>query len=174
MKVKRREMLLLVASGIIVLVLVYHLLVISPALSRQEALVRHIANKEADLKKIRSLSNEWERFQRSRTEAEKMLKQRGERFTLLSYLEGISRQLGINSKIHYMKPLTFQDELKGSIRPEGIEIKLDGVATRELIPFLQRIEHAGKLLNIRRIRIQRTSKEGEDYLSVTLQVHTYV
>ena len=127
MRVNRREKALLVAGGIIVLALVYYLLVISPVLSRQEVLVRHIANKERDLKEIKTLRNEWERFQKSRTEAEKILKQRGERFTLLSYLEGISRQLGISSKIHYMKPLTFQDELKGSIKPEGIEIKLDGV-----------------------------------------------
>ena len=98
---------------------------------------------------------------------------RGQRFTLLSYLEGITRKLGINTKIHYMKPLSFSDEKPGNIRTEGIEMKLEGVSSRDLIPFLQQIEYAGKLLSIKRIKIQTVSKDKDTYLKVTLQVHTY-
>lgn len=174
MRINRREKIMLAAGIVIVIALVYYLIVISPAHSRQEALIRYIQLKEADFKEISNLKREWEGFQGRHEEAEKILKGRGVKFTLLSYLEGISRQLGINSKIQYMKPLSFPGEEQGNIRPEGIEIKLDGIITRELIPFLQKIEHAGKLLNIKRIKIQRVSKGKDEYLSVTLQVHTYV
>jgi len=174
MRINRREKALLALGIVVILALVYYLSVVSPAFSRREALVRYIAMKEADLKEITALRKEWEGFQKRRVEAERILKGRGERFTLLSYLEGVSGQLGIGTKIQYMKPLFFPEAQDGSIRPEGIEIKLDGITTRDLIPFLQKIEHAGKLLNIKRIKIQKVSKDKQDVLKVTLQVHTYI
>ena len=174
MRINRREKAFLALGILVILVLAYYLLVVNPALSRQETLVRYIAQKESDLKEITALRKEWVGFQKRQVEAERILKGRGERFTLLSYLEGVSGQLGISSKIQYMKPLSFSEEGKGSVRPEGIEIKLDGITTRDLIPFLQKIEHAGKLLNIKRIKIQKGSKDKRDILKVTLQVHTYI
>lgn len=174
MRINRREKVLLALGIVIILALAYYLMVVSPAISRQKVLVRYIAEKEADLKEITSLRKEWEGFQKRRAEAERILKGRGRRFTLLSYLEGVSGQLGISTKIQYMKPLSFSEEQEGSIRPEGIEIKLDGITTRDLIPFLQMIEYGGKLLNIKRIKIQKVSKDKQDVLKVTLQVHTYL
>ncbi|MBW2085338.1 MAG: type II secretion system protein M [Deltaproteobacteria bacterium] len=174
MKINRREKILLGAGIVILAALSYYLTVIYPASMRQEALARYIRLKEADLKKITCLKKEWDGFQGRYAEAEKILKERGEKFTLLSYLERISRQLGIESKIHYMKPLSFSNGPQSDIKPEGIEIKLEGIVTRELITFLQKIEYAGKLLNIKRIKIQRAAKSEEKYLNVTLQVQTYV
>ncbi len=174
MRINRREKALLALGIVVILALAYYLIVVSPAMSRQKTLVRYIAKKEADLNEITSLRKEWEGFQERQAEAERILKGRGARFTLLSYLEGVTRQLGISTKIQYMKPLSFTEEQEGAIRPEGIEIKLDGITTRDLIPFLRRIEYGGKLLNIRRIKIQKVSKGEQDVLKVTLQVHTYL
>ena len=173
MSVNRREKALIGLGIVIILALAYIMLVVSPASSRRKALERYIAKKEADFSEICTLRSEWEGFQKRRAEAERIMKGRGQRFTLLSYLEGITRKLGINTKIHYMKPLSFSDEKSGNIRTEGIEIKLDGISSRDLIPLLQQIEYAGKLLSIKRIKIQKVSKDKDEYLKITLQVHTY-
>ena len=42
---------------------------------------------------------------------------------------------------------------------------------KELVSFLHRIEYSGKLLNIKRIKIQKSSQG--DTLKVTLQVTSY-
>jgi hypothetical protein len=91
---------------------------------------------------------------------------------LLSFLEDVLRKSGVAKKIQYMKPLSLPDE-EGVVKPEGIEIKLEGVNTRELITFLHRIEQSGKLTDIQRIKIQRASKARSASLKVTLQVYAY-
>jgi hypothetical protein len=71
-----------------------------------------------------------------------------------------------------MKPLAFHDD-SGPTKPAGIEMNLDNINTEQLVTLLYKIEGAGKLLNIKRIKIQRTSIKRIQTLKVTLQVNTY-
>jgi len=54
-----------------------------------------------------------------------------------------------------------------------MEIKLEGININHLVNFLYKIEYSGKLLNIKRIKIQRLSKLEARTLRVTLQINTY-
>jgi hypothetical protein len=120
-----------------------------------------------------ALKDNWERFKTNKQKAEKILAQRGEKFTLLSFLEGVSREVGIDNKIQYMKPLTFREE-EGALKPVGIEMNLDGINTKELVSLLYKIENSEKLLNIKLIKILHVSRGKSKLLKVTLQVNTYV
>jgi hypothetical protein len=173
MKLNRREMAFAIFGGIFVLVLLYYLFIISPAIARQNSLIAYIEKKEADLIGMIELKDKWERFKANRMKAEKILSQRGDRFTLLSFLEGVSREVGIDNKIQYMKPLTFR-EGEGALKPVGIEMNLDGINTKQLVSLLHKIEYSEKLLNIRLIKILRVSRGKVNLLKVTLQVNTYM
>ena len=116
--------------------------------------------------------NEWEGFQKRRREAERRFRQKGKAFTLLAFLEGVSRSVGVDGKIQYMKPLTFH-ESDNHLKPSGIEITLNDIHTKHLTNLIYKIEASGKLLNINRIKIQRVSKDKMNLLKVTLQVYTY-
>ena len=70
------------------------------------------------------MKSQWETFQAARAEAEGILRQRGEDFTLLTYLELVCREAGIEKKIRYMKPLFIRGK-GGSIPPESIEMQLE-------------------------------------------------
>jgi type II secretory pathway component PulM len=171
MKLDRKQMTYVFFGGLILAALLLYLIVIAPALSRQELLAKNIAKRKQDLVRISEIKGKWQNFQRDRSEVQEGIKNRGS-FTLLSYLESVTREIGIDQRIQYIKPVTFP-EGEGRLRPEGIEISLDGINMEQLVTFLYRIEHSGKLLNVKRIKILRASKEKTSLLKVTLQVNTY-
>ena len=174
MTLKRNEILTLALGGLFVLTLLYYFFVISPAAAREKDLDRYIKKTRADLAEMVELKTRWDLMKRNQVEAEKMIGQRGPKFTLLSYLESISRETGINDKIQYMKPMSFPEE-SGPLKQEGMEIKLEGVDMTQLVNYLYKIEYSEKLLSIVRIKVQRESTGDESsLLKATLQVNTYV
>lgn len=172
MKISKREKTLAMLAGVIVLSLLYYMVLLSPWLTRQKALKRHISKQEKSVKEMKVLKREWEGFQAEKYEADARLNRRGKAFTLLSYLESVSRQAGIDKKIQYMKPLSLGKE-SDFMKPEGIEVKLEGITVRELINLIYQIEYSGKLLNMRRMKIQRSTRGDQVLLNATLQVQTY-
>jgi type II secretory pathway component PulM len=171
MKLDRKQMTYVFFGGLFLVALLFYLIVISPALSRQELLAKNIVKRKQDLVRISEIKGRWETFQKDRRDVEEAIKSRGS-FTLLSYLEAVTRAIGIDQRIQYIKPVTFP-EGEGKLRPEGIEISLDGVNIEQLVNFLYRIEYSGKLLYVKRIKIIRASREKASLLKVTLQVNTY-
>lgn len=172
MKLTRKHLLITSLAGLLVLGFLYYWLIISPAISERKRLVSRIEKKRSDLVQMKALAVEWQNFQKKRVQAETRLKQKGDRFTLLSFLEALSRSVGVEKKIQYMKPLSLAAE--GEIRPEGIEMVLEKIDMRELVNFLYRIEYSKKLLTIRRIKIQKSSRDKNPSLKVTLQIYAYL
>ncbi|RJR50319.1 MAG: hypothetical protein C4576_05720 [Desulfobacteraceae bacterium] len=172
MRIRDRGMTLIPVAGLAVIGVLYHLLVVGPALSKQVKLDEYIGRKKAETAKMLQMKNQWEIFQASRSEAERILRQRGEGFTLLTYLEGVSRESGIEKKIRYMKPISIstKDEL---FSPECIEMQLEDVDMQHLVEFLYKIEQSKRLLIVDRAKIRPVSKGNERLLELTLQVKTY-
>ncbi len=171
MKLERREMAFFGLGGLCVIALLYFMFIISPALSRQKSLAGFIEKKESDVLRMMALKGKWDRFKQSRAEAERMLTLRGKKFTLLTFLEGVSRAVKVHKNILYIKPISFPEE-SGSLKRQGIEMKLNDIDTKQLVNFLYRIEHSSKLLRIKHIKVKRKAKEKT--LSVTLLITTYV
>jgi hypothetical protein len=118
------------------------------------------------------VKSQWETFQASRKEAEGILRQRGEDFTLLTYLERVSREAGIEKKIRYMKPVSLSD--KGELyKPECIEMQLEDIDIQRLVEFLYKIEQSKNLLIVDRAKIRPVTKGSERSIELTLQVRTY-
>ena len=165
-------MALLLFGGVLVIVLLYYLIILSPAVSKDKSLIKRIEKKTADLAQIIELKSQWEKFKANKTRTEKTLASRGKTFSLLSFLGSVSREVGVDDKIQYMKPLAFHDD-SGPMIPAGIEMNLDNINIEQLVTLLYKIEGARKLLKIKRIKIQRTSFKKIKTLKVTLQVNTY-
>ena len=62
MRINRREINFLLVGGISIIILLYYLLIVSPAMSRRELLIKYTGKKEADLAKMVELKAEWDRF----------------------------------------------------------------------------------------------------------------
>ena len=172
MKLDRQQMTYVFFGGLVLLALFFYLIVVSPGLEKQGRLERGIAKRKADLVKITELKKKWESFKRNQSEVEQALKSRGDHFTLLSFLEGITREIGIDKNIQYIKPVTFPPG-EPVFKPEGIEMSLDNVGMEQVVNFLYKVEHSRNVLFIKRIKILKASKGSSSTLKVTLQVNTY-
>lgn len=171
-KLDRKQMTYVFFGGLFLAALLIYFVVISPGLARQKALERSIARKKADLVKITELGRSWENFKKDRSDVEAALKGRGDRFSLLSFLEGVTREVGVDKNIEYIKPVTFPPS-DGLFRPEGIELSLVNMGMEQLVNFLYKVEHTGNLLFVKRIKILKATRGTSSTLKVTLQVNTY-
>lgn len=172
MKLDRKQMTYAFFGGLFVVALLFYFVVISPGLSKQRSLERNIAKRKADLVKITELNKTWEGFKRDRRDVETTLEDRGDRFSLLSYLEAVTREVGVDRNIQYIKPVTFPPS-EGPFRPEGIELSLENMGMEQLVEFLHKVEHTGSLLYVKRIKILKAARGTSSTLKVTLQVNTY-
>ena len=173
MTINRREKLFFLLGGMILLLFFYYLFVVGPALSKERRLRVEISKNEKKLAQMIELKNKWERFKKARLQTEQAMSKRGKSFTLLSFLEGISRKVGIHDRIQYMKPLSSSKET-GSLKLVGMEIQLDSISIGQLVRYLYEIEYSDELAKIAWIRIQKLTRGDFQSLRVTLQVETYV
>lgn len=170
--VQDRRMILLPLAAIVVFGFLYYLLVVAPAFSKEKKLEEYIGKRRADVTGLLQMKTRWETFETARAEAEGILRQRGNDFTLLTYLERVCRESGIEKKIRYMKPLPAEDK-EGMFQQECIEMQLEDLDTQQLVELLQKIELSKKLLIIDRAKIRPVNKGIERSIELTLQVKTY-
>ena len=163
---------MVLAGSAVILLCVYYFFFFSPALEKKRTLTGYVQNKEADLSAMLQLTREWDAFKEKRLKIERQLETDTGEFSLLSFLEGIARQEGIDQNIQYMKPLSVTRE-SDPVEIEGMEMNLQRIRMEALVPFLDRIENADRLLNIRKIKISRHAEDSSVFLEVTLQVHCY-
>jgi hypothetical protein len=172
MKLDRRQMTYAFFGGLFLFALLFYFVVISPGISKQKTLEGSIEKRKADLVKITALNRTWEGFKKDRSDVERALDSRGDRFSLLSFLEGLTREVGVDRNIQYIKPVTFPPS-EGLFRPEGIEVSLENMGMEQLVDFLYKVEHTGSLLYVKRIKILKATRGTSSTLKVTLQVNTY-
>ncbi len=174
MIISNKEKGLILSGAVLVFLLLYYLLIIRPAFLKQSMLKKRILKAQQELDQMIKLSAEWEKFQKDKSRIKKIIAKRQKGFTLLSFLEGISREIGIHDKIQYMKPLSLTEQSGLSFKLVGMEIQLNGLSVDQLVRFLYKVECSDELINISRIKIQRHTTGNETSLRVILQVETYV
>ncbi|MBN1106595.1 MAG: type II secretion system protein M [Deltaproteobacteria bacterium] len=158
-------------GAVLVLSTAFYLFALSPALSRSRILPGLIGRKQVELAEMKALSEKWAAFRTAKSEAQKGLQDGGRDFSLLGFLEDVLKETGIGTKIQSLQPVSSREE--GGLQTEGMEMRMDGLTTRELVRFLERIERSARPLHIGRVRIQGSRKGPERSLKVTLQVHAY-
>jgi len=174
MIISNKEKRFILLGAVLVFLLLYYLLIIRPAFLKQSLLKRRISKAQQELDQIIKLSAEWEKFQKDRNRIKKIIAKRQKGFTLLSFLEKISREVGIHDKIQYMKPLSLTEQLGSSFKLVGMEIQLNGLNVDQLVRLLYKVEYSDELVSISRMKIQKHTTGSGASLSVTLQVETYV
>ncbi|MBP1709014.1 MAG: hypothetical protein H6Q40_803 [Deltaproteobacteria bacterium] len=64
MKLDRKQMTYVFFGGVVFVALLFYLIVISPALSKQELLAKNIVKRKQDLVRISEIKGKWQNFQR--------------------------------------------------------------------------------------------------------------
>jgi len=168
---KREKYVVLAAACLIVLFLLVNFLVL-PFFKEKDRLSKGIALKETELKEIAALSTEYQKYRKEAAEMDRILSERGKGFTLMSYLDKAAGGAAVKGQIKYMNPSKSSSRNTGSYEESGVEIKIEGVNTDQLVTFLYMIEAPEDLISIRRISITDNKKQ-EGYLDCIIQIKTY-
>ncbi|MDH4322164.1 MAG: hypothetical protein OEV73_11795 [Desulfobulbaceae bacterium] len=170
MMLARREKILVgVAGGLAALYLVLQLLVF-PFLDKVDGLRGGVRAKEAALREMLVLRDEYHASRQGYLEVERLLEKRGKDFTLFTFLEAAADAAAIKANIKYMKPS--ESGAEGLRREALVEMKLEKVTLAQLVTFLRGVESPQHLVTVRRITVQE-SKGQQDHLDIILQVATF-
>lgn len=170
MRLERRQKLVIIIGGLVVALLLFYRVLLSPALERMRTLDRLVATKTRELHEMKTLRETYLAQKRLLEEVNQNLLQRGPDFAIFSFLEDLANKAGIKNNIKSMNPaITVPGEL---FRESSVEMRLEGITLQQLTRYVYDIEQAPQLLRVRRMHV-KPRPANSDLLDVTFQVSTF-
>lgn len=170
MKFARREKYFISAAAVFIGIFCLLQFVVFPFFDTRGRLQRGVSAKKGALEEIARLSSEYNRYQRSSQDIQKVIANRRKRFTLFSFLEGKAGEAGVKEYIKYMKPSISKET--GIYQESMVEMKLEEITLNQLVGYLYRIESHENVVSIKRASIKKNKKKP-GYLDIILQIVTF-
>jgi len=166
---KRDKYLVALAACSLLAFLLMQFLVL-PFFDSRARLQRGLKAKEAGLKEIVMLREEYRAVRQDSHGIEQRLAGRQKDFTLFSFLEKAAGKTEIKKHIKYMKPSVTKET--GPFKSSQVEMKLENITLAQLVSYLGQIESPDEVVTIKRLSIQE-NKRAPGYLDAILQVLTF-
>ncbi len=170
-RLNRRERLAVTVGTVCVIVFVAVQFVILPLKEKREQLERSIAAKSRTLGEMAALKAEYTALRAKAERAKVRMADRQSGFTLFSFLDALAEQAGVKDNITYMKPSRVDDK-DSPYRVSMVEMKLQNINLKQLLPYLYKVETSKNIVFIRRISITKVGKD-EHLIDAVLQVQTF-
>ena len=167
-RLTRREKLSAVALAVLVGGLVLFTFVVKPAIERTETLRRVISEKQNELQKLRSRSNEYIFLRDSLDNLRTKAASQEEGFELLPFLESLIREHGLAKKVATMKQQILQ--LGPSHSETVVEVRLENLTLRQLVDFIRKVESSKILAKIKSLYIKK-NVTNTDLLDSVVEIH---
>ncbi|MEK6776550.1 MAG: type II secretion system protein GspM [bacterium] len=165
-----REQRVLLLGCIFLSVLALYTLVISPMFQKNELINIKIQKKKAELSEMNRLQSSVVQDRGGMERIKKIIEQRGQGFSVFSYLEQLATKAEVKDKILYIRPQ--RETPVGQFLESLAEIKLNNINLEELTRFLYQIESSEDLLYIKNLKM--TTGKDQNALEATLSVGTLV
>ena len=165
MKFSKREKLLIGLGALFVAAFILVAGVLIPLIENRKDLAEVVISQDSQLKKVYELSAKIRFVQNLSKKSSGVATDKN--FTLFGFLEELGKELGINDRIEYMKPI---GDVSGSSK-ESVELKIRGIYQDDLIGLLYGIDSCPFNLRIKRLNIKRIERDKN--LDITFQVVLY-
>ncbi|MFQ5543330.1 MAG: type II secretion system protein GspM [Nitrospiria bacterium] len=169
MRLSSREQWALGGGSVVILLLIGYFMIIDPITERMEQLDDLIPRKEKSLRELLRLKDDYLSFSKEIKVVEGRLPASGV-FSPLSFLEEKAAKNQIRKQIAFIRPLTPKNHL--AYREIPVEVKVENVTLRQIIPFLTAVEKTPHWLRIKRLSI-KTRFSNPDIMDVTFLVLSY-
>ena len=160
-----RQMILAAAASIIGLAALVQWLVL-PLAAYSNGLEEDIASGRQRLQRVMELRQELEGI-RSRSGDRGESGAESADFSLYSFLDRLAEEKGLKNSIVFMRPRT--EQLSGGLQREVVRLRLAGVTTRDLVPYLYDLDHADSPVRVDDMTIRSREESGQE-LQVDLRV----
>ncbi len=167
-----REKLILAGGVVFVLGFVIFQMVITPYLDSRARLHRAIDTKQKQLTQMHQLQQQYGELRQEEGGIKAALEKRSKSFTLFTFIDQQAGNAGVKKLITYMKPSLVPGAGNGQFSESMVEVKLERIDLENLVKFLDLVESPEKMVAIRRLSIQTSTRE-QGYLDVILQIVTF-
>ena len=167
---QRREQVLVISVGVLVLLLATFTFVIDPILARAANLDRRLATAGRQLAELQTLRSDYQRQKRVIDRIDTRLRRQQRNFAIFSYLEQVAGRTGVQDKIQSMN--TVASPPNTEYKEDSVEVRMEGVALQQLVEYLHRVENSPQILRIKRLQIGPT-RENRQLLSVRLRISVF-
>lgn len=163
-----REQRVLLLGCIFLSVLGLYTLVINPMIHKNELINIKIQKKKTELAEMVRLQSSVVQDRGGMERIKKIIEQRGQGFSVFSYLEQLATKAEVKDKILYIRPQ--RETPVGQFLESLAEIKLNNINLEELTRFLYQIESSEDLLYIKNLKM--ITGKDQNALEATLSVGT--
>ena len=167
---QRREQVLVIGAGVLVLLLALFTFVIDPILARAANLERRLATADRQFAELQTLRGDYERQKRVIDRIDNRLRRQRRNFAIFSHLEQVAGRAGVQDKIQSMN--TIASPPSTEYKEESVEVRMEGVTLQQLVEYLHRVENSPQLLRIKRLQIA-PGRENRQLLSVRLRISVF-
>ncbi len=129
-----------------------------------------IDRKKTELQSTLRLQEKYRQTHQQLEQIKAKLDRMGKSFSLLSFIEDLANKENIRENIGSAKPKT--KPLGEDYEEKLVEVQMYDITLTKLVDFIYKIENAGHLLRVNRLRI-KTRYDNRNLLHVTMQVSTY-
>jgi general secretion pathway protein M len=160
---------LLIGAAAVVVLLVVGLGGVRPLLGARQRLELSIATGEHRLQELLELERDYRLLLAENAGLKEALGKRRRDFTLFGFLEGLASRDELRSQIEFMRPSV--KVLNETFQEEQVEMRLNGVSMKRLIPYLYHIETAPEQIRVRRLTM-RPQQRNPSLLEVNVVLVT--
>lgn len=157
---------LILSSALIITCLFILFFVFIPILNNIKAKKELIMQKELEIKELSDLCKRYIDLQTFNLKIDQKISKNRADFELLSFLEEVSKKIGISEKISSMKPSeSGPDEIAASL-------VLKYLTMEELTEYLNQLINSGKVLLIKKMLIKAIINKGQKSLEASMIIST--
>ena len=167
---QRREQILVVGAGVVMLLAALFTFVVDPLLARAANLDRRLAVADRQLSEAHALRLDYQRQQQAIDRIDAQLRRQPRTFAIFSHLEQVAGQIGIQDKIQSMN--TVAGPPNTVYKEDAVEVRMEGVTLAQLTDYLHRLEQSPQVLKIKRLQIKPT-RESRQLLSVRFRLSVF-
>ncbi len=167
MALSQREKIMVTGCGVCVVIFLFLYFFLLPLMDSRSRLSTRVEQQAVHIKEMEVWQAEYRSLSTQNQSLQTMFNNRNPGFSLFSFLEMHAAQSRVKDHIVYMKP----SELRGSeaVSQSQVEMKLQSIDLKRLVRFLELVESPENLVGIKRLSIQRNSKETGT-LDVVMQI----
>ena len=167
---ERREQVLVISAGALLLLLALFTFVIDPIRARAANLDRRLASAGRQLAELQALRSDYQRQKRVIDRMDARLRRQRRNFAIFSYLEKEAGRTGIQDKIQSMNTLASPPNTE--YNEESVAVRMEGVTLQQLVDYLHRVQNSPRVLRIRRLQVT-PMRENRQLLSVRLRISVF-
>lgn len=169
-KLNQREKYYVSTAAVALIAFAVAQLIVFPLLHKRSRLERTLRATQQQLQTMQALTMKFNRVQQEMAFAKTRLAARAPGFSLFSFLDSLVGRTGLKDRISYMKPSNSAAP-DSRFKISSVEMKLQGITLQQLIQYLYQVEYSGENVQVKRLSISETGKEG-GLVDVVLQVET--